>query len=85
LRNYSYPFQVRQSAERLGRHERNPLVVSNFEQNGPVGPLRDTKLLQKIRMEPGLLAHEQEYGDLPPRGRLAGVEHLDAFILQQIQ
>jgi hypothetical protein len=36
-------------------------------------------------MQPGLLAHEQKYGDLPPRGDLAGVEHFDPFILQQIQ
>jgi hypothetical protein len=36
-------------------------------------------------MHPGLLAHKQKYSDLPPRGRLAGVEHFDAFILQQIQ
>jgi hypothetical protein len=42
-------------------------------------------LLQKAGVQPRLLAHKQEHADLPPRGRLAGVEHLDAFILQQIQ
>jgi hypothetical protein len=42
-------------------------------------------LLQKTRVQPRLLAHKQKQGDLPPRGRLAGVEHFDAFILQQIQ
>jgi hypothetical protein len=36
-------------------------------------------------MQPGLLAQEQEHGDSPPRRNLAGVEHLDALILQQIQ
>jgi hypothetical protein len=50
-----------------------------------VGPLRRAKLLQKVRVQPGLLAHKQKHGDLPPRGDLAGVEYLDAFILQQIQ
>jgi hypothetical protein len=85
LRNRNYPFQVRQSAERLGRHERSPLVVSDFEQIGAVGPLRATELLQKVRMQPGLLAHEQKHGDSPPRSDLAGVEHFDAFILQEIQ
>jgi hypothetical protein len=84
-RSRSFPFQVRQSAERLGGHERSPLVLSNFEQIGAAGPLRRTKLLQKIRVQPRLLAHKQKQGDLPPRGRLAGVEHFDAFILQQIQ
>jgi hypothetical protein len=85
LRNRNFPFQVRQSAERLGGHERCPLVISNFEQTGAVGPLRRTKLLQKVRMESGLLAHEQKHGDRPPRDNLAAVEHFDAFILQQIQ
>jgi hypothetical protein len=82
LRNRDFPFQVRQSAERLGGHERCPLVLSNFEQTGP---LRRTKLLQKVRLEPGLLAHEQKHGDRPPRDNLAGIEYFDAFILQQIQ
>jgi hypothetical protein len=36
-------------------------------------------------MQPGLLAHEQEHGDPPPRRNLAGVEHFDTLILQQIQ
>jgi hypothetical protein len=84
-RSRGYPFQVRQSAERLGGHERSPLVLSNFEQIGAAGPLRRTKLLQKIRVQPRLLAHKQKHGDLPPRGDLAGVEHFDAFILQQVQ
>jgi hypothetical protein len=79
------PSQVRQSAKRLGGHERSPLVISDFQQIGAVGPLRRTKFLQQIRVQPGLLAHKQEQGDLPPRGPLAGVEHLDTFILQQIQ
>jgi hypothetical protein len=84
-RHHSHPFQVRQSAEHLGCRVWSPLVISNFEQAGPAGPLRRAKLLQKTRMQPGLLAHEQKHGDAPPRGQLAGVEHLDAFILQQIQ
>jgi hypothetical protein len=81
LRNRNFPFQVRQSAERLGGHERCPLVLSNFEQTGP---RQCTKLLQKVRMEPGLLAHEQKHGDRPPRDNLTSVEDFDAFILQQI-
>jgi hypothetical protein len=84
-RSRNFPFQVRQSAERLDGHVRSPLVISNFEQIGAAGPVQRAKLLQKTRLEPGLLAHEQKYRDLPPRGDLAGVEHLDAFILQQIQ
>jgi hypothetical protein len=84
-RHHSQTFQVRQSAEHLGCRVWSPLVISNFEQAGPAGPLRRAKLLQKTRMQPGLLAHEQKQGDAPPRGQLAGVEHLDAFILQQIQ
>jgi hypothetical protein len=36
-------------------------------------------------MQLGLLAHEQKHGDRPPHGDLAGVEHFDALILQQIQ
>jgi len=85
LWNHNFPFQVRQSAERLGGHERSPLAVPDFEQVGAAGPLRRAKLLQKVRMQLGLFAHEQKHGDSPPRGCLAGVEHLDAFILQQIQ
>jgi hypothetical protein len=84
-RNRNFSFQVRQAAERLGGYVRSPLVVSNFEQIGAAGPLRCTKLLQEVRMQPGLLAHEQKQGDSPPRRDLAGVEHLDALILQQIQ
>jgi hypothetical protein len=84
-RNHSHSFQVRQSAERLGGHERSPLVISNLEQIGAAGPLRRTQLLQKVRMQHGMVAREQEHGDPPPSGRLAGVEHFDAFILQQIQ
>ncbi len=84
-RNRNFPFQLRHSAQRLGHHERNPLVISNFQQIGAVGPLRRTKLLHKLRMQSSLLAHEQKHGDSPPRRDLAGVEHLNAFILQQIQ
>jgi hypothetical protein len=84
-RSRGLPLQVRQSAKRLGGHERCPLVLSNFEQIGAAWPLRRTKLLQKIRVQPRLLAHEQKHGDPPPRGRLAGVKHFDAFILQQAQ
>ena len=84
-RSSGFPFQVRQPVQRLSGHERSPLVISDFEQIGPVRPLRRTELLQKVRMQPRLLAHKQEHGDLPPRGDLAGVEHLDALILQQIQ
>jgi hypothetical protein len=61
------------------------LVIANFEQIGPVGPLRPTKLFQKVRMQPGLFAHEQKHGDSPPRRDLAGVEHLDSLILRQAQ
>jgi hypothetical protein len=61
------------------------VVISNFEQIGAVGPLRRTKLLQKIRVQPRLLAHKQKHGDPPARGHLAGVEHFDALILQQVQ
>jgi hypothetical protein len=85
LSNHRHPLQVRQSAERLGSHERSPLVISDFDQIGAAGPLRRAKLFQEVCMQPGMLAHEQEYGDLPPGGNLAGVEHFDAFILQQIQ
>jgi hypothetical protein len=84
-RNRNFPFELRHSAQRLGHHERNPLVISNFQQVGAVGPQRRTELLQKLRMQPSLLAHEQKHGDSPPRRDLAGVEHLDAFIFQQIQ
>ncbi|HMD69991.1 MAG TPA: hypothetical protein VKF41_01535 [Bryobacteraceae bacterium] len=59
-------------------------MISNFQQTRALGPLPRAKSLQEIRVQPGLLAHEQKHGDLPPRGPLAGVEHLDAFILQQI-
>jgi hypothetical protein len=61
------------------------LVISDFEQVGRVGALQRTQLLQKIRMQPGLFAHEQKHGDWPPRRDLAGVEYFDALILQQIQ
>jgi hypothetical protein len=84
-RNGNHPFQVRQSTDRLGGYERSSLVVSDFEQIGAARPLRRAKLLQKVRMQPGLLAHEQKYRDSPPRSDLTGVEHLHAFILQQIQ
>jgi hypothetical protein len=81
-RNPNFLCQVRQSAERLGGHERSPLVISNFQQ---IGPQRGTKLLQKVRMQLGLLAHEQKYGDSPPRRNLTGVEQFDTLIFQQIQ
>jgi hypothetical protein len=77
--------QVRQSAERFGGHERRPLVISNLQQIAAVGPLRRTQLLQKAGVQPGLLSHKQKHADPPPRGPLAGVEYLDAFVLQQIQ
>jgi hypothetical protein len=79
------PSQIRQSAQRLGGYERSPLVISHLDEIGAAGPLRRTKLFQKIRVQAGLIARKQEQGDPPPRGRLAGVEYFDSFIPQQIQ
>jgi hypothetical protein len=58
LRRRGLLFQLRQSAERLGCYVGSPLVIANFEQIGAAGPLQPAKLLQKIRVQPGLLAYK---------------------------